>query len=237
MRIPSVTLGPVLVMAFALTAYAFPCLANVRITDDRGGQIGPYLQKFDSLRKSGQTVMIDGPWLSACTMVLGLIPRDHICVTSRARLGFHAAWRPDESGRPVASQDGTDLLMANYPEQVREWIRRHGGLSQHLMYLSGTELWSMYSPAREIKPLPLAASSARHTLSRECSLPPSRQAARPGESHFIPELVLAGLIAGAQLRHRASVAYGAVGRISDLNLAVLAALIIPMAAEAADTCS
>jgi hypothetical protein len=36
--------------------------------------------------------------------------------------------------------------MANYPEQVREWIRRHGGLSQHLMYLSGTELWSMYSP-------------------------------------------------------------------------------------------
>jgi hypothetical protein len=146
MRIPSVTLGPVLVMVFALTAYAFPCFANVRITDDRGGQIGPYLQKFDSLRKSGQTVMIDGPCLSACTMVLGLIPRDHICVTSRARLGFHAAWRPDESGRPVASQDGTDLLMANYPEQVREWIRRHGGLSQHLMYLSGTELWSMYSP-------------------------------------------------------------------------------------------
>ena len=145
MRIPSATLGPVLVTAFALTACAVPCSAGVHITGDRGGQIGPYLQKFDSLRKTGQTVMIDGPCLSACTMLLGLIPRDHICVTSRARLGFHAAWRPDESGRPVTSQDGTDLLMANYPEQVREWIRRHGGLSQHLMYLSGTELWSMYS--------------------------------------------------------------------------------------------
>jgi len=146
MRIPSATFGPFLVTAFALAAYALPCSASERITGDRGGQIGPYLQKFDSLRKSGQTVMIDGPCLSACTMVLGRIPRDHICVTSRARLGFHAAWRPDESGRPVTSQDGTDLLMANYPEQVREWIRRHGGLSQHLMYLSGTELGSMYSP-------------------------------------------------------------------------------------------
>ena len=146
MRIPSATLGPVLATAFALTAYALPCSASVRITGDRGGQIGPYLQKFESLRKSGQTVMIDGPCLSACTLVLGLIPRDHICVTSRARLGFHAAWRPDESGRPVTSQDGTDFLMANYSEQVREWIRRRGGLSQHLMYLSGTELGSMYPP-------------------------------------------------------------------------------------------
>jgi hypothetical protein len=131
----------------------------VLITSDRGGQIGPYLQKFESLRKSGQTVMIDGPCLSACTMVLGLIPRDHICFTSRARLGFHAAWRPDESGRPVPSQDGTDLLMANYPEQVREWIRRRGGLSQHLMYLSGTELWSMYSPCSRDQNVAAASDS------------------------------------------------------------------------------
>ncbi len=89
-------------------------------------------------------MVIDGPCLSACTLVLGVIPRDHLCVTPRARLGFHTAWRPDQSGRPVVSRDGTNLLMEVYPQQVRNWIARRGGLSPHMMYLSGRELASMY---------------------------------------------------------------------------------------------
>jgi hypothetical protein len=96
------------------------------------------------LRSSGEQVVIDGRCLSACTMVLGIIPRGHICVTARAQLGFHAAWRPDETGRQVTSRDGTQLLMDNYPQQVREWIARRGGLSPRMMYLSGRELASMY---------------------------------------------------------------------------------------------
>jgi hypothetical protein len=76
-----------------------PASATMRITDDPGGQLGPYLQNLAALRSSGEQVVIDGPCLSACTMVLGVIPRDHICVTRRAQLGFHAAWRPDETGR------------------------------------------------------------------------------------------------------------------------------------------
>jgi hypothetical protein len=76
--------------------------------------------------------------------VLGVIPRDHLCVTPRARLGFHTAWRPDQSGRPVVSRDGTQLLMEVYPQSVRNWIARRGGLSPHMMYLSGRELSSMY---------------------------------------------------------------------------------------------
>ena len=36
------------------------------------------------LRKSGQRVVIDGTCASACTLVLGVIPHDRICVTSRA---------------------------------------------------------------------------------------------------------------------------------------------------------
>ena len=32
--------------------------------------------------------MIDGRCLSACTLVRGVIPRERICVTRRARLGF-----------------------------------------------------------------------------------------------------------------------------------------------------
>ena len=116
----------------------------VRIRADAGGQIGPYLQELVALRGSGERVIIDGPCLSACTMVLGVIPRERICVTSRARLGFHAAWHPGDNGRPVTSRAATRLLMEIYPDQVRSWISRRGGLSQRMIYLSGRELAAMY---------------------------------------------------------------------------------------------
>ena len=118
--------------------------ATIRITSDPGGQIGPYLDNLENLRNSGERVIIDGPCLSACTMILGVIPRDHLCVTQRARLGFHAAWRPDQTGRAVTSRDGTQLLKSVYPQQVRSWISRRGGLTPHMKFLSGRELTSMY---------------------------------------------------------------------------------------------
>jgi hypothetical protein len=130
----------VLLMAIATSSAS----ATIRITSDPGGQIGPYLDNLANLRSSGEHVIIDGPCLSACTMVLGVIPRDHLCVTARARLGFHAAWRPDDSGHAVVSRDGTQLLMSVYPQQVRNWIARRGGLTPHMVYLSGRELTSMY---------------------------------------------------------------------------------------------
>jgi hypothetical protein len=68
MRISAVVLGVVLV-----AAAASPSLSAVRITSDPGGQIGPYMAKLAALRNSGQSVIIDGPCLSACTMVLGVI--------------------------------------------------------------------------------------------------------------------------------------------------------------------
>jgi hypothetical protein len=64
--------------------------AAVRIYDDLGGQIGEYLSKYQALRVSGQQVIIDGTCASACTMILGAVPRDRICVTPRATLVFHA---------------------------------------------------------------------------------------------------------------------------------------------------
>ena len=122
--------------------------AAVRIVGDYGGQIGPYLEQFAALRHSGEQVIIDGPCLSACTMVLGVIPRDRICVTPRARLGFHAAWNPGDNGVPVRSNGGTQLLMEIYPQHVRQWIARRGGLKQRMVYLSGRELTSMYRSCR-----------------------------------------------------------------------------------------
>ena len=114
--------------------------ATMRISEDRGGQIGQYLQTFALVRSSGEKVVIDGNCLSACTLVLGLVPRARVCATPRARLGFHAAWMPDSEGRPVTSPMGTQALWNIYPSNVRHWINRHGGLSRKMIYLQGRDL-------------------------------------------------------------------------------------------------
>jgi hypothetical protein len=135
--------------AFSIAALAgaltiSPASATIRIAGDGGGQIGAYLQRHEAMRQSGERVVIDGPCLSACTMLLGAIPRNRICVTSRALLGFHAAYDLDQNGRQVTNPGGTSLLMAHYPQHVKKWIARRGGLSRQMMVLSGRGLSSMF---------------------------------------------------------------------------------------------
>jgi hypothetical protein len=118
--------------------------ALTKIQDDPGGRIGQYVETFAALRDSGDRVMIDGACLSACTMVLGLIPHDRICVTERALLGFHAAWMPGPQGRPVKSAIGTQTLWEVYPQHVKKWLVRKGGLQKKMIFLRGRELSAMY---------------------------------------------------------------------------------------------
>ena len=120
--------------------------AAVRIADDRGGKIGTYLDKYQSLRTSGETVIVDGYCASACTIVLGIVPRDRICVTSRANFGFHAAYDLDANGREVTNSGATRTLYSMYPSLVRRWIAARGGLKPQLIFLRGEELTSMYRP-------------------------------------------------------------------------------------------
>ena len=137
------------ILAVATLAGVSSASAQFRIAEDRGGQIGPYLQQFAMVRDSGSRVIIDGACLSACTLVLGTVPKDRICVTSRANLGFHAAWNKAPGGRAVYSEEGTRLLWEMYPTQVRSWIRRKGGLTPRMIYLRGKELASMYATCPE----------------------------------------------------------------------------------------
>ena len=134
------TIRGLLLCAAILACGISSASATMRIAEDRGGQIGQYLQSFAALRSSGERVVVDGNCLSACTMVLGMIPRDRICATSRARFGFHAAWMPDADGHPVTSPMGTRALWDIYPPSVRHWISRHGGLSRRMIYLEGRSL-------------------------------------------------------------------------------------------------
>src|SRR5881396_3513239 len=138
--------GAALIGAVAAALTIPSASAAVRISGDVGGQIGPYLEHLVALRSSGERVIIDGPCLSACTMVLGVIPKNRICVTPRARFGFHAAWHPGDNGRPITSRAATQLLMDIYPENVRSWIKERGGLTPRMMFLTGRELTAMYQP-------------------------------------------------------------------------------------------
>ena len=153
-----------LIAALAGALTTSPASATIRIAGDGGGQIGAYIQRHEAMRQSGERVVIDGPCLSACTMVLGAIPRNRICVTSRAVMGFHAAYDLDQSGRQVTNSGGTSLLMNYYPQQIRNWIARRGGLSRQMMFLSGRTLSSMYAPCDSFAGEDRPAGSASRTL-------------------------------------------------------------------------
>ena len=134
-------------LASALVATA--CLADVRITNDQGGEIIAYLRRFQDMRASGERLIIDGPCLSACTLFTAFIPRRQVCVTPRAVLGFHAASYYDDASRSlVPTRAGSRLIMRIYPPQIRNWIERHGGLTPHIIALRGRELAALYDTCR-----------------------------------------------------------------------------------------
>src|ERR1700749_3472405 len=120
--------------------------ATVRIADDRGGLIADYLDKYEGLRASGQSVIIDGLCASACTMVLGAVPHDKICVTSHAALGFHAAYDFGINGRTFTNREATMMLYSMYPTSVQRWIAARGGLRPQMIFLRGRQLQAMYQP-------------------------------------------------------------------------------------------
>src|ERR1700722_22957 len=125
-----------------------PVQADVRILGSPGGQVGPFLDLFDEIRATGERVVIDGPCMSACTLVLSVVPNERICVTRRAVLGFHGARSMDRRGRLYAEPEASETVLEAYPAPVRGWIRRRGGLSSRLLLLRGRELAAIYPSCR-----------------------------------------------------------------------------------------
>ena len=131
-----------------LCALAVPARAEIRILSSPGGQVGPFIDMFDQVRASGERVVIDGPCISACTLVLSVVPNERICVTRRAVLGFHAARSMDRRGRLYAEPEASEEVLEAYPTAVRSWIRHRGGLTSHLLLLRGRELAAIYPLCR-----------------------------------------------------------------------------------------
>jgi hypothetical protein len=134
--------------ALLLLAALAPAFAEVRILSSPGGEVTQYLRLFAAVRATGERVVIDGPCLSACTLLLSTIPNNRICVTRRAVLGFHAARAMDRRGRIYAAPEATRVVAATYPAPVRAWIARHGGLTSRLILLRGRDLAAIYPRCR-----------------------------------------------------------------------------------------
>jgi hypothetical protein len=143
----------VLAGALASVLAASVAAAEVRITNDPGGEVVAYVRTFHDMGVSGQHLVIDGPCLSACTLFTAFIPRNHVCVTRRAVLGFHAASYYDDARRSlVPTRRGSSLVMRLYPPEIRNWIERHGGLKPEIMPLRGRELTAIYAMCPEGRP-------------------------------------------------------------------------------------
>jgi hypothetical protein len=142
---------PLALLLFWFVA-ASPARADLHITRDHGGYVEEYKTRYARIRDRRERVIIDGICNSACTLVFGIVPMNKICVTPRASLGFHQAYydKAFTFGIKVNSTDGTSDLMSYYPEKVRDWIRRNGGLTNEMKKIkNGEELWKIVDPCPE----------------------------------------------------------------------------------------
>jgi hypothetical protein len=72
-------------------------------------------------------------------------------VTSRATLGFHAAYDFGSNGRTITNPEATQMLYSMYPSPVKRWIAARGGLTPQMIILRGRRLQTMYQPCFQMR--------------------------------------------------------------------------------------
>jgi hypothetical protein len=150
-RPPMRTLAVALTLALA-APLATPAAADYRIRRDHGGLVDAYKEKYARIRDRGERVIIDGICNSACTLVFGIVPLNKICVTHRASIGVHEAYIDKRwtAGIRIASSSGTADLMTYYPQPLKAWIAKQGGLTPQMKKLkNGSDLWRVIDPCPE----------------------------------------------------------------------------------------
>jgi hypothetical protein len=145
----SMRITPLALLLSCLCLAIGPARAELHITSDHGGYVEEYKARYKKIRDRGERVIIDGICNSACTLVFGIVPMNRICVTPRASLGFHQAYydKAFTFGIKITSTEGTSELMSYYPNTVKDWIRRNGGLTTEMKKIrNGLELWKIVDP-------------------------------------------------------------------------------------------
>ena len=124
-----------LALAVLLCIAAGPAAAEtIDVSDNHGGSVAEYNARWADLAARGVSVRIVGPCQSACTVLLGHIPRSRICVTAAASFGFHLAHL----------SSATAILWNGYQSDIRAWIDQHGGLQSNFIWLRAPETFRFF---------------------------------------------------------------------------------------------
>ena len=131
--LPSLKAG--FLCALAVSFFMSPVQAEtIDVSDNHGGSVAEYSARWADLARKGVNVRIVGPCQSACTVLLGRIPRSRICVTPEASFGFHLAH--------LASATAT--LRAAYGSDIQGWINSHGGLTKDFIWMRAPDTYSYF---------------------------------------------------------------------------------------------
>ncbi len=126
---------PHLPLAFALCLASLPARAEtINVSDNHGGLVSEYNSRWAGLAARGVNVRIVGPCQSACTVLLGHIPRDRICVTPAGSFGFHLAKVPKS----------TAILWGSYSSDIQGWINAHGGLKENFIWMRAPDTYKFF---------------------------------------------------------------------------------------------
>ena len=104
---------------------------TIDVDDSHGGRVADYDARWSGLAARSVNVRIIGPCQSACTVLLGHIPRGRICVTPEASFGFHLAKK----------ESATATLWRSYPGDIRQWINQHGGLNVGFIWMRAPDTY------------------------------------------------------------------------------------------------
>lgn len=121
---------PLMFLLAALPARA----ETITVSDNHGGPVAEYNARWAGLAARGVDVRVVGPCQSACTVLLGHIPADRICVTPQASFGFHLAHLPQ----------ATATLWGGYSSGIKAWIDAHGGLTKNFIWMRAPDTYKFF---------------------------------------------------------------------------------------------
>jgi len=126
-------LAAALLCALALPAHA----ATISINSwDPGGDIETYEMWWKRIAATGDTVRINSQCVSACTMVLGLVPAKRVCVTPRGKFGIHMVSVDDVPNR----RETRIFVRKFYPAWLQAWLKTKPKLTDDLTWLTPKDI-------------------------------------------------------------------------------------------------
>lgn len=131
---------------FLLTVPA--AAATKIIRNDGGGVIVKYIKNYQLDAQKGTKFRISGRCASACTMITGIIPRDRVCVSEKATLGFHSGYIPILFWT-WHSKPATQLMWSYYPLDVQaalvaaHWNGAIGQRQREMIYFKASAFYPL----------------------------------------------------------------------------------------------